>query len=84
MTNRDDFDDKNTKLACFDYDWTLVKPKDGRTFPVDVDDWKWTYASVPDKLLSLYKEKYSIHGSTRANPTHFHTLSRSVLELWLK
>ena len=27
------------KMASFDFDWTLVNPKEGKTFPSDVDDW---------------------------------------------
>ena len=26
------------KMAAFDYDWTLVSPKDGKTFPSNIDD----------------------------------------------
>lgn len=28
-----------TKMASFDYDWTLVNPKNGKTFPSSIDDW---------------------------------------------
>jgi bifunctional polynucleotide phosphatase/kinase len=40
--------DARTKFAIFDYDGTLVKPKDGRTFPKSVDDWQYTRPSVPE------------------------------------
>lgn len=48
------------KMAAFDYDWTLVIPKDGRRFSKDVDDWKWYFENVPDTLKWLYKEGYMI------------------------
>jgi bifunctional polynucleotide phosphatase/kinase len=40
--------DVRTKFAIFDYDGTLVKPKDGRKFPKAVDDWQYTRPSVPE------------------------------------
>lgn len=30
---------KKLKLACFDMDWTLIKTKNGNTFPKHKDDW---------------------------------------------
>ncbi len=41
------------KMAIFDFDWTLVKPREGRTFPRDVDDWQWTRPSVPAMLQGI-------------------------------
>jgi hypothetical protein len=29
------------KMAIFDYDWTLVKPKSNGTFSKNIDDWTW-------------------------------------------
>lgn len=43
------------KLAIFDIDWTLIKPKDGKEFPKDEDDWVWLRKSVPDKLKKYSK-----------------------------
>jgi bifunctional polynucleotide phosphatase/kinase len=34
-------------FALFDFDHTLVKPKDGRRFPKGADDWQWLRPSVP-------------------------------------
>ncbi len=48
------------KVAMFDYDHTLVKPKTGNTFPKDVDDWTWTYPSVPETLKTYYEKGYAI------------------------
>lgn len=47
------------KLAVFDVDWTLIKPKEGRTFPKDRDDWQWTYDSVEETLRN-YAIDYQI------------------------
>lgn len=43
------------KLACFDFDSTLVRPKEGRTFPKDKDDWDWFRDSVPKTIQKISK-----------------------------
>ena len=48
------------KIAAFDYDWTLVNPKDGKTFPKDLDDWVWYYSNIPDKIKQLYDDGFMI------------------------
>lgn len=48
------------KLAMFDFDWTLVKPKSGGTFPQNENDWTWLQANVPDKVKKYYKDGYAI------------------------
>jgi len=48
-----------SKLAIFDVDWTLIKPKDGRPFPKDKDDWMWLRESVPSVVKS-FKNQYHI------------------------
>jgi bifunctional polynucleotide phosphatase/kinase len=47
-------------IATFDVDWTLIKPKDGRTFPKNKDDWQWYRPSVPTILKRYYEEGYQI------------------------
>lgn len=49
------------KMAMFDYDHTLVKPKENRKFPKDADDWQWLYDNVPYMLRKYYDEGYSIY-----------------------
>ena len=49
-----------TLLAVFDVDWTLIKPKDGRKFPIDKDDWQWLRDSVPIVLKSYFRKGYQI------------------------
>jgi len=48
------------KMAAFDYDWTMVCPKDMKTFPTSVDDWQWLYPSVPEKIRSFHNDGYMI------------------------
>ena len=47
-------------IACFDLDYTLIKPKSGKKFPIDKDDWEWMFPNVPDKLREYYEKKYTI------------------------
>ncbi len=46
-------------MAIFDVDGTLIKPKDGRPFPKDKDDWMWLRSSVPTTVKS-YAQTYQI------------------------
>ena len=48
------------KMAAFDYDWTLVCPKDGKTFPSNIDDWEWLYPNIPNKIKKYYEDGYMI------------------------
>ncbi len=48
------------KLAVFDFDWTLVKPKGNRKFPSSVDDWEWLYPNVPNTLRHFINNGYNI------------------------
>lgn len=50
---------KNKKLAIFDIDWTIIKPKDGKEFPVDENDWVWLRKSVPE-ILKNYSETHQL------------------------
>ena len=49
-----------SKIAGFDFDWTLVNPKDDKTFPSDINDWEWYYESVPEKIKEYYQQDYMI------------------------
>jgi bifunctional polynucleotide phosphatase/kinase len=42
-------------LAVFDFDGTIVKPRDGRPHPKDVEDWEFTRPSVPSVLREFGK-----------------------------
>ena len=47
---------RRTKLAVFDFDWTLVKPHEGRKFPKDVNDWQYIRESVPEVVRRFAKD----------------------------
>jgi bifunctional polynucleotide phosphatase/kinase len=47
---------RRSKLAIFDFDWTIVKPKEGRKFPKDVDDWQYIRKSVPSIIREFAKD----------------------------
>jgi bifunctional polynucleotide phosphatase/kinase len=49
-----------SKILFIDYDWTLVKPKSGGTFPKDVNDWIWLRPNVPEIVTNYYKNGYAI------------------------
>jgi hypothetical protein len=48
------------KIAAFDYDWTLVKPKSGGTFPRNVDDWTWLNGMVVEVVKKAYSRGFAI------------------------
>jgi bifunctional polynucleotide phosphatase/kinase len=50
----------NNKFAGFDFDWTLVKPKDNRKFPKSIDDWQWLFPTIPSIIQQLYNDGYII------------------------
>ena len=51
---------KKVKIAAFDLDHTLIKPKGGRTFPRDKDDLMLFSPSIIDKLQELIYNEYKI------------------------
>jgi bifunctional polynucleotide phosphatase/kinase len=48
------------KMAAFDYDWTFVTPKGGKTFPSDIDDWEWLYPIIPERIKHYYEDGFMI------------------------
>jgi len=48
----------NINYAIFDFDWTLVKPKDNRKFPSNTEDWQYLRNSVKQ---TIQKYKISHH-----------------------
>jgi bifunctional polynucleotide phosphatase/kinase len=49
-----------TKIASFDYDWTLVKPITNGTFSKNIDDVMWLNEKIPEILQKYYDDKYCI------------------------
>ena len=48
----------NPKLACFDLDGTLIKPKSGSTFPKSSNDWKFLHKNIKDNFSELLDEGF--------------------------
>lgn len=48
------------KMALFDYDWTLVRPKSNGVFSKNLQDWMWLTKKVPEVLQKLYEDGYCI------------------------
>jgi bifunctional polynucleotide phosphatase/kinase len=48
------------KIAAFDLDWTIIRPKSVGTFLKDVDDWTWYRPSVPEKIKSMHEKGFKI------------------------
>jgi bifunctional polynucleotide phosphatase/kinase len=50
----------STKMAGFDLDYTIIKPKGYRRFPKDKNDWVLLNSSVKKNLHQLHKGGYRI------------------------
>lgn len=48
------------KMMGLDYDHTIVKPKNNKTFPKDIDDWEWLRPNVPEIIQKYYKNGFAI------------------------
>ena len=48
------------RLAIFDFDWTMVKPKAGRRFPKDRSDWEWWNPRVPEVLRDYTRRRFRL------------------------
>lgn len=42
-------------IASFDFDWTIVKPKNGKTFPKDEDDWEFLRLDTKTIIKNIAK-----------------------------
>ncbi|XP_011877735.1 PREDICTED: uncharacterized protein F21D5.5 [Vollenhovia emeryi] len=48
------------KVAAYDMDGTLIKPKSGLVFPKDCNDWQLLYPDIPGHLKQLHTNGYKI------------------------
>ncbi|TIC15809.1 PNK3P-domain-containing protein [Wallemia mellicola] len=48
------------KIAAFDLDGTLIKPKSGSTFPKHASDWKFLHKNLKERLSSLIDDGYAV------------------------
>ena len=51
---------KKLNLACFDLDQTLIKPKSGKKFPINEDDWQFCYNNIITKLKEYHDTNYCV------------------------
>ena len=72
--------DYREKMASFDYDWTIVNPKDGKTFPTNINDWQWLYSDVPNKIKKYYEDGYMIVIFTNQSKTWKHEQIKLVIK----
>jgi bifunctional polynucleotide phosphatase/kinase len=70
------------RIALFDVDGTLIQSKSGRRYADSVDDWIFTYESVPDVLHSYYDDGWTV--ALISNQSVWNEDSRSKLESVLK
>ncbi|XP_011352161.1 uncharacterized protein F21D5.5 isoform X2 [Ooceraea biroi] len=49
-----------SKIAAYDMDGTLIKPKSGLVFPKDCSDWQLLYPDIPGKLKQFHANGYKI------------------------
>jgi bifunctional polynucleotide phosphatase/kinase len=61
------------KIAAFDFDSTLVRPKESRPFPKDISDWEWLYPTVPETLKMYSSRGYAIVLFTNQSKLWKHT-----------
>jgi bifunctional polynucleotide phosphatase/kinase len=59
---------RRAKLAIFDLDWTIIKPKDGRTFPLQTDDWQYYRTSVPTMVRNFAKTHQIVIVTDQSKP----------------
>lgn len=47
-------------MAAFDYDWTVVCPKEGRILPKNIEDWEWLYPDIIKKIKKYSEMDYMV------------------------
>ncbi len=55
------------KCACFDFDHTIVRPKNQNIFSKDTDDWEWFNSNTKSIIKSYYDKGYAIVIFTNQN-----------------
>lgn len=75
---------RRTKYAIFDFDWTLVKPQDGRKFPKDVADWQYLRQSVPEVLQKYGKTHHIVIVTDQSKPWKIDQIKAALSPLTLE
>jgi len=68
-------------MAGFDFDGTLVFPKDGKQFPRSVDDWEFFNSEVPNTIRKYYEDGFMIVIFTNQSKDWKHDQIKIVSEL---
>jgi bifunctional polynucleotide phosphatase/kinase len=55
-------------IAAFDMDWTLICPREGRKFPVDLPDWQWLRPSVPVRVREIARDHRIVIVTDQSKP----------------
>lgn len=71
-----------SRVAAFDFDWTLCRPKSDLTFAKDVNDWTWLRPNVPTIVQELWAKGYCIVIFT--NQSRHWTFKREQIETALR
>ncbi|GAA5969913.1 hypothetical protein JCM11641_008083 [Rhodosporidiobolus odoratus] len=60
----------SAKVAAFDLDGTVIRPLEGRSFPLNSKDWEWACEGVVKRLREVHRQGYAIlFLSNQASPT---------------
>lgn len=71
--------DSICKIASFDLDHTVIRPKSGKTFPTNKDDWKF-YDNVISKLNQLYSIGYKLIIFSNQSGIGKHTSREDIID----
>jgi len=72
---------RRQRLAIFDFDWTLVKPKEGRRFPTKATDWTWLRPSVPEVVHKFAKDHQIVIVTDQSKPWKLDQIRAVIAEL---
>jgi bifunctional polynucleotide phosphatase/kinase len=68
-------------IAAFDFDQTLVRPKDARPFPRDADDYEWLRADTKDILVRASKTHDIVIFTTQTKEFKIQMIKNVLAEL---
>lgn len=73
--------DYTKNFAIFDFDHTIVKPKNGKPFPSDKNDWEFNRKCVPNKLRDVSKTHQMVIVTDQSKPFKIEMIRNVVKEL---
>ena len=72
--------ESKAKVAAFDLDHTLIRPKGHYIHNHGPTDWKWLHPNIPAKLTSLHKQNYAVVIFTNQSQRFKSNLVRAVIK----